>query len=116
MGVINRGVVIVRPKEPFLEWLRGLPGPGGDATLEELRRDCNAYLIPEWETPEELDHRLKEHCRDIFEEELRAWWLGEEDWPAKRTWSVFRAWFDIECIEMVKNVVEEPMLDDETDG
>lgn len=114
MGLVNRGVVIVKPKQPFVDWLRALPDPT-DTPLDELRADCNAYLIPEWESPAELERRLKRYCREIFEEELRGWWTLEEDWPKKRTWPVFSTWFDIECVAMVVNVGAGSVLDDDID-
>jgi hypothetical protein len=46
MDMINRGVAIIKPKQPFLAWLGGLPQPM-DSSLNELRKDCTAILIPD---------------------------------------------------------------------
>ena len=112
MPIINRGVVIVKPKQPFLYWLRALPDPETKVGLDEMRTDCNAYLISEWESGDELERILKRCCTTIFEEELEAWWRVESDWPKKRGLSVFREWFDAECVQMVTNVVKVPMLEE----
>ncbi len=103
----------MKPKQPFVDWLRGLPDPATDVDLEHLRSDCNAYLISEWENEQELERILKRCCTKIFEEELVAWWRLEADWPKKRTLSVFREWFDIECVSMVTNVVKVPGLEED---
>ncbi len=53
MKVINRGVVIVQPKQPFLDGLGSLPDPA-DTTLEYLREDSTAFLVP-GSNPEDFD-------------------------------------------------------------
>ncbi len=114
MGIINRGLVVVKPKQPFLDWLRRLPAPVTDVVLDSLRTDCNAYLLPEWEQPKELDRALARYSATIFEEELRAWHTEEERWP-ERTAAIFREWFDVEPISVVINLVLERLIDDDLD-
>ncbi|MGR3178307.1 MAG: hypothetical protein ACUZ8E_09665 [Candidatus Anammoxibacter sp.] len=48
MGAINRSVVIVKVKEPFLDWLQSLPDPT-DITIDEINTDNSVYLLPEYE-------------------------------------------------------------------
>lgn len=47
MKTINRGVAIIKPKEPYLNWIRNLPDPDMEIGLKELRTDCTAVLVPE---------------------------------------------------------------------
>ena len=47
MKSINRNVVIIKPRKPFLDWLAKLPDPDTEITLEYLRTDCITVLIPE---------------------------------------------------------------------
>lgn len=47
MSEINRSLVILKPKQPFLDWTRTLEDEDKDLTLEQLAEDSIAYLIPE---------------------------------------------------------------------
>jgi hypothetical protein len=47
MSEINRSLIILKPKQPFLAWIRTLDDEDQDLTLEELAEDSTAYLIPE---------------------------------------------------------------------
>lgn len=113
MGLINRGIIVVKPKQPFLDWLRGLPEPALGVTLNNLRTDCNTYLLPEWDTDEDLQELLAQCCGDIFVVELEGWHTDESAFPKRRSWTVFREWFDVEAHSMVVNLVKGAILDDE---
>jgi hypothetical protein len=116
MGMINRGAIVVKPKQPFLDWLRALPEPVLDITLEELREDCSAYLLPDWDSEEKLQRMLSQCCADIFEEQLAAWFTDESQWPKKRAWAAFTEWFDVEPHSVVINLVQGALIDDEPDA
>jgi hypothetical protein len=47
MSEINRSLIILRPKQPFLDWARSLDDESKDITLESLNEDSTAYLISE---------------------------------------------------------------------
>lgn len=113
MGLINRGVVVVKPKQPFLDWLRALPTPATDVSLEELREDCSAYLLPDWEDEEHLQRMLVRCCKDVFVDELRAWCTDESVFPEQRSWPVFCEWFEVESHSMVFNLVQGPLVDED---
>jgi len=50
MSEINRSLIILRPKQPFLDWACSLDDDSNDLTIENLNEDSTAYLIPEiWE-------------------------------------------------------------------
>jgi len=98
--VVNRCVLIVKPKQPFLRWAKNLPDPG-NITLERLREDTTAYLLPEYEADQDRDALLGELYDEIFEEQLRGWWTDESTYPANRTLQKFREWFDVEFHSMV---------------
>jgi hypothetical protein len=98
--MVNRCVLIVKPKQPFLRWVKSLPDPG-TITLERLRDDTTAYLLPEYEADQDRDALLSEFYDEIFEEQLRGWWTDETTYPANRTLQKFREWFDVEFHSMV---------------
>ena len=53
MDMINRSAIVVRPAQPFLDWLHRVDPTSAQLTLEDLRREPTIYLLPEWETAEE---------------------------------------------------------------
>src|SRR5215469_18240881 len=65
--MLNRGVVIVRPKQPYLDWAAGLddselvPDPNAEQTV---------YLIPSYSDDEEAWEILERVHPAIFENEL----------------------------------------------
>jgi len=47
--MLNRSIIIIKVKEPFLNWLRSLPEPENEITLDEINFENTAYLLPEYE-------------------------------------------------------------------
>ncbi len=113
MDAINRAVAIVKPKQPYLDWANSLPDPAKDLTLEELRSDCTALLIPEFAYKDEEEAFLKEIYPTVFEMELDAWYRDDTLWPGKRDYDTFRAWFDVEIHSMVIDALEEEIVREE---
>jgi hypothetical protein len=111
--MLNRTVIIIKAKQPFLDWYLSLTDPNKhQATLEELNLDAAAYLIPECDDDDQVEKLLKHHYQDIFDAELLGWWTRKEDWPQKRTYKMFRNWFDIEFHTEIRDLSDEPLEDD----
>ncbi len=106
--MLNRCVAIAKAREPFLEWLEGLPDPC-DVTLDEVNRCTTSYLLPYFEEDHEWDGILSRYFDLIFEDQLAAWWLDEADWPAKRGIRTFKKWFDVEFHTIVLDLVDGPI-------
>ena len=106
MYEVNRSVIVVRAREPFLEWLNSLPEPA-NITLEELNEDSTAYLLPEYEDDSEKVKVLKKYFPMIFQEQLNDWWVDPKGWPTNRNLKMFKEWFDFEFHCMVFDLVEE---------
>jgi hypothetical protein len=51
---LNRTAIVVKPKQPFLDWLHAANSTSSDLTLQELVLEPAIYLIPECDTPEEV--------------------------------------------------------------
>jgi len=105
MYPINRLVAIIKPKQPFLDWLAGQPDWDLDTTLEELRTECNALLIPEYDSVEHAMRYMERNHKYIFDLHLFDWYTDKTMWPAKRTISVFRKWFDVEIHSVIYDMV-----------
>lgn len=89
---VNRSLLIVEAKQPFVDWLQSLE-PEEEFTLEKINDDATAFLIPECEFDEEFERWLKKHFDAIFKEELHGWWTDASVRPQKRTFDLFRKWF-----------------------
>lgn len=96
--MINRSAVIVRPKQPYVDWAKGLDDSGMDPSKNG---DRTVYLLPEYDDDVEGLALLSKGYEHIFEAELEGWHLIEDNWPANRTFAMFCEWFDIELNSMV---------------
>lgn len=109
--MLNRSVVIVRVKDPFLKWVKSLPDPA-DISKELINQDNTVYLLPDLNYGVEEDELLDRFYDLIFEEQLNGWWTDKSSWPAKRDLETFKKWFDVEFHSVVLDLVDEPLIDD----
>lgn len=110
--MVNRGLLVVKAKEPFREWINSLEA-NSDITIKEINDDCTAYLIPEFEDDLQRDIVLKRIYSDIFVEQLFDWCIDDDRWPQKRTLTLFKKWFDLEFHSVVADVVEDDLHTDD---
>jgi len=112
MQSINRSILVVKAKAPFLEWLRSLPDLS-DVTLGEVNEDSTVYLVPECDDDSEMDEILEENYAAIFEEQVSAWSQDSDDWPDVNDFQTFREWFDVESHSLVMDLGNGPVETDE---
>jgi len=106
MNELNRGVIVLKPKQLFLDWVKSADEEGGALTLDEVSRDCTAYLTPEIEDDEGLREFLEQNYDLLFEQGLAEWFQDEAQWPATRDISTFLEWFAVEFHSMVLDVAD----------
>ena len=94
MNELNRGVIVLKPKKLFLDWVNSAD-KGGVLTLDEVSRDCTAYLTPEIEDDNDMRQFLEQDYLLLFEQELVEWNQDEDTWPEKRDFPTFLEWFDV---------------------
>lgn len=104
-------VVVVKPKQPMVDWLYSVD-PAFKPTLEEIRKDNHAYLVPDYEDAPDIqkaiDKYLKANYEDIFVNELTGWYTDPRLSP-KMAYSVFLARFEVTYHSMVFGTVDEPI-------
>lgn len=105
---INRTALIVKPKQPFADWLTAVD-PRGSLTLPEIREDTTVFLLPDEAFQMDLEKVLREFFEDIFEQVLWEWATDEGDWPKERSYEKFREWFDVEFHSGVIDLAEDPI-------
>ena len=111
MKTINRSALVLHAKRPFLQWVNGLGAP--PLTIDELRKDPSVYLIPGFEDDELTAKYLVREFDIFFQEQLSSWWIGEEHWPANRTFKLFEQWFDYNVHGLVFDAVKERLVREE---
>jgi hypothetical protein len=109
--MLNRGLVIVSPREPFRQWLLSLPEPI-NVSLEEMNEDRSAYLITEFDDDKHRERVLQKSFKMIFEDQLVNWWTRNEDWPKKRDLLTFKKWFDLQFHSVVEDLVDDELVDE----
>lgn len=108
MRLINRDAVILRAKEPFLEWLHSIPEIDvGELTLDELNKEATIVLIPEMADDEQLQAYLRPGKVVLLEQELEDWCDDQAVWPRQRTGKLFDEWFELEYHSLILDTVEE---------
>ncbi len=92
MNTLNRHLLIVRCRQPYLDWANTSCGDG--PMLEESREKYTAYLVDARESDVDGSKAIRDSWSEIFEDELAAWSTDGATWPKARTVTMFRAWFD----------------------
>jgi hypothetical protein len=70
MDMINRSAIVVKPAQPFLDWLHRADSTSAHLTLEDLRLEPTIYLLPGSDSKEKALEHLRQISRQIFEEQL----------------------------------------------
>jgi len=98
---INRGLIVVRARQPYVDWANNCDDAPKKTTLVGIRDDSNAYLVPCWEDDIEFELILRKVCRFIFENELSEWNTDQRTWLKQRGFKSFLKWFELERHSMV---------------
>jgi len=106
MFMINRSVIMVKPKAPYIEWANGLEEDGPKLSLSDSPRERTIYLVDEIEFTRDFDKVIDKHFSKIFEHELYLWHIAEEDWPQDRGRDVFNKWFEFESHSLVLDLCD----------
>lgn len=117
-STINRQLILVLPKQPALDWLMSVdPQPLDHLTLNDIRQETEAFLIPEGivNSPEQAQSWAERRWSELFLQFVSGWYLDMDLWPKKRTLKMFREWFDVQYHSMVWDLADEPLTHEEWD-
>ena len=107
--MINRCVVIVRPNKPYLQWADSVNDGG---LLPSFDGEKTAYLLPSNQMDHDGQLTIEQCYEGLFESELANWHQIEQQWPAERSYAMFRQWFTVEWHSVVEDLCADPVLDD----
>jgi hypothetical protein len=105
---INRSAIILKPLQPFLDWLATL---NPDMDFEEDIKETNIYLIDD--TIDDPEKWLKKKFDKFFMMELNDWHTNKKEWPQKRNYKMFNLWFRVETSQMIYDLEKKPILKSE---
>jgi len=108
--ISNRAAIIVRPKTPFVEWVRNADDESKHITAENIGMEPNIYMIYDYDMDGEKDQLVAENFKEIFEEELNGWITDESMWPKNRNLETFLEWFHVDFHTMVFDLTEEDYI------
>lgn len=107
---LNRTVVLLVPKQPFLDWLNNVDPDDQTLTVEDLRDDNEVFLIPQFADNSDSEKWVEKRWSFLFEHMLMGWIDDEAMWPQDRTLDIFREWFDIEIHTMAWDLSDEQLF------
>ena len=107
---LNRTVVLLGPKQPFLDWLNDVDPDDEPLTVEDVRDDNEVFLIPQFNDNSDSEKWVEMRWSFLFEHMLMGWIDDEAMWPQDRTLDMFREWFDIEIHTMAWDLSDEPLF------
>jgi hypothetical protein len=108
--MLNRSTVMVRPKQPYLDWAAQVDDSG---VVPDPADERTVYLIPEYDDDDQAWELLEEIYPEIFENELYGWHTDEDAWPQERSFAMFQEWFEIELNSIVEDLCGYEIVDDE---
>jgi hypothetical protein len=113
MKTLNRSIAILKPRQPYVDWINATAPDASPTTIEAASDDCSAILIPEFFTHEGALAYIRTIYDELFDMELADWITDEELWPGNRSFEMFLAWFEIELHSMVFDAGDDEIEDDE---
>ena len=103
---INRAALIVRPKQPYVDWANSMDDGGPKADLGKLREEPSIYLVEDIDFLEDFTHLIDDYWKRIFQEQLNGWMRDQESWPDDLTREMFLEWFDCELATMIWDMLK----------
>lgn len=112
--MLNRSALILRYKQPFIDWINGVdPSQSDVVTSADLEQERTVYLV-EVEDQKELEAWLERNHRALFEEELFGWYTDPALWPSERSLELLREWCFFELHSLVIDTGSSPLEEDDT--
>ena len=113
MGLVNRSAVLVRPRDPYLQWAKRDDTTGiAETVFQKMRSVPTTYLIPEDEDVEDARDLIRGSWPAVFEAMLEGWVVVPKRWPPNRTLKMFEDWFEIDVSECVHDLVVGETIDE----
>lgn len=107
---INRSAIVLKARQPFVDWYIKL-NPQGGLDFEEEIKETNIYLIDD--KIDDIEKWLRKKFDKFFMMELSEWCTDKKKWPQKRNYKMFKLWFRVETSEFIYDLEKKPVLKSE---
>lgn len=104
---INRYAIVLKPKQPFFEWINNLYPDDKISQIEEV----NIYLVDD--DIDDLEKWLQKKFDKFFVMELNDWHTNKKGWPQKRNYKMFKQWFQVDVSSMIYDLEKRPVMKSE---
>lgn len=85
-----------------LDWIKRVDPDPPNLTLEQLREEQDAFLASDdLDSQDDAEKWVKRRWQMFFEAYLGDWYTVESCWPQKRTYKMFKEWFEVQYHSMV---------------
>lgn len=115
--MINRAALLLRYKEPAVQWINEAdPNPDSRTlSFEEVNGDRLVYLLKDEDadSPNHVEKWVKKNFEALFENELSGWYTDTSLWPQPLTHQLFQRWFEVECHSIIVDTMSEAIEDRE---
>jgi hypothetical protein len=108
MKTINRTVITIILKQPYVDWANNFDDDGPKMNLDSIH--ATSILIPEKYDEYSYEPFLKKNYKIIFEEELASWMADPETWPSNIDYKIFTQWFHLIVSDMVLDLGNDPIV------
>jgi hypothetical protein len=105
MPFIDRTAATVWPKQPFLDWVKSLPGADLTLTLEQARTQPTVFLLPPADDAAEVKQWFTTGSDLLFIHMLASVTQDETRIPQARDHAMFLKWFDCEITPLVNDLM-----------
>ena len=110
MEQINRCLAILLPRQPYVDWLNGLPeSREKDWSLEDFHDEGFVYLIPDCLQLEDMRNYVQKNFLVVFENALGRGCQDEDQWPIRRGREIFEVWFEVEIHSTILDLAKKPL-------
>ena len=105
MTMLNRCAVLVRPRQPYLEWM-GTDDADGTAqeAFNDMYEDPVVFLYEDDKGERQPRSAIADFWPAIFEQMLSGWGEDRSSWPSDRTRRMFDQWFDCDFASEVTDL------------
>lgn len=76
--LINRSVLVVRLRQPYVDWAHSVDDDGPRADLAHLREYPHAYLVDDVVLLDDFAQPIDDYWEPIFHEQLNGWMRDPE--------------------------------------
>jgi hypothetical protein len=80
--IVNRAALVVKPKQPYIDWANHFDDGGPILTVESALEDFDVFLIDELENEADKQKVIRKYYKMIFQHELEAWMADRDSWPS----------------------------------